>query len=387
MAEDAPRLQVAGALRLRSGLYIAAGLLGLGGVLLFAAAPDPEQTAQGGRQATLRQVSTQRIEPVAVRVLAEFSGVVEARRSVALFAETRGPVLEVGAEELDRVADGQLLLRVDPLEAEVAVERARADVARSQSELALARSELERQRSLRKRGVASDADLEAAENTRKVADAVLRQARAELERAEDDRAKKTISAAFDGVLRSFDVEEGEFVQAGQQIGELLDLSTARVTLGVSDREVVAVRPGQVAELRVEAYPGEEFRGRVLRVGRAFDRETRKFPVELELPNPRGRLLPGMVGTASIDLGEPVPRLLIPREAAVDEFGLRFVWVLEENGDGLAVHRRRVLVRGIPFRPAEFEVVDGLRAGEEIALTSVRQLLEGEGVVRSTASDR
>ena len=387
MAEDAPRLQVAGALRLRSGLYIAAGLLGLGGVLLFAAAPDPEQTAQGGRQATLRQVSTQRIEPVAVRVLAEFSGVVEARRSVALFAETRGPVLEVGAEELDRVADGQLLLRVDPLEAEVAVERARADVARSQSELALARSELERQRSLRKRGVASDADLEAAENTRKVADAVLRQARAELERAEDDRAKKTISAAFDGVLRSFDVEEGEFVQAGQQIGELLDLSTARVTLGVSDREVVAVRPGQVAELRVEAYPGEEFRGRVLRVGRAFDRETRKFPVELELPNPRGRLLPGMVGTASIDLGEPVPRLVIPREAAVDEFGLRFVWVLEENGDGLAVHRRRVLVRGIPFRPAEFEVVDGLRAGEEIALTSVRQLLEGEGVVRSTASDR
>jgi len=387
MAEDAPRLQVAGALRLRSGLYIAAGLLGLGGVLLFAAAPDPEQTAQGGRQATLRQVSTQRIEPVAVRVLAEFSGVVEARRSVALFAETRGPVLEVGAEELDRVADGQLLLRVDPLEAEVAVERARADVARSQSELALARSELERQRSLRKRGVASDADLEAAENTRKVADAVLRQARAELERAEDDRAKKTISAAFDGVLRSFDVEEGEFVQPGQQIGELLDLSTARVTLGVSDREVVAVRPGQVAELRVEAYPGEEFRGRVLRVGRAFDRETRKFPVELELPNPRGRLLPGMVGTASIDLGEPVPRLLIPREAAVDEFGLRFVWVLEENGDGLAVHRRRVLVRGIPFRPAEFEVVDGLRAGEEIALTSVRQLLEGEGVVRSTASDR
>jgi membrane fusion protein (multidrug efflux system) len=387
MIEGVSRLQEVGASRLRMGLWAAAGVLLLGGVALFAAAPDSEESAALGSAAALRSVATQRIEPAQVRAVAELSGVVDARRSVRLFAETRGPVLEVGAEELDRVVEGQLLMRVDPLEAEVAVERARADVARSESELALAGSELERQRSLRKRGVSSDADLEATENARKVAVAVLRQARAELERVGDDLGKKTVVAAFDGVLRRFAVEVGEYVQPGQEIGELLDLSTARMALGVSDREVVAVREGQPIELRVEAFPGESFQGQVLRVGRAFDRETRKFPVEVEVPNPGGRLLPGMVGTAVLDLGEPTALLVIPRESAVDEFGLRFVWVIEENGQGLAAHRRRVLVRGIPFRPGELEVVEGLAAGEEIAVTAVRQLLEGEQVSRSEPASR
>jgi membrane fusion protein (multidrug efflux system) len=370
-----------GAGRLRAVLLATAALLAAGGVALFAAAPEPADVAPEGEAALLRRVESQRVEAVPVRARAEVAGVVAARRSVRLFAETRGPVLEVGAEELDRVADGQLLVRIDPLEAEVAVERARADVARSESELALAGSELERQRSLRQRGVSSDADLEAAENARKVAEAVLRQARAELKQARDDLAKKTIAAPFAGVLRSFQIEAGEYVQPGQEIGELLDLATARATIGVSDREVVAVRPGQPAQLRVEAFPGEIFRGQVQRVGGAFDRATRKFPVEVEVPNPGGRLLPGMVGSVVLELGEPAPRLVIPRESAVDEFGLRFVWVLEPDGDGLVAHRRRVLVRGIPFQPRDFEVVDGLAAGEEIALTGLRQLREGERVMR------
>jgi membrane fusion protein (multidrug efflux system) len=376
-----------GASRLRTVLLATAGLLGAGGLALFAAAPEPADVAPEGEAAVLRRVETQRVEPVPLRARAEVAGVVDARRSVRLFAETRGPVLEVGAEELDRVAEGQLLVRIDPLEAEVAVERARADVARSESELALAGSELERQRSLRQRGVSSDADLEAAENARKVAAAVLRQARAELKQAEDDLDKKAIAAPFAGVLRSFQVEAGEYVQPGQEIGELLDLSTARATIGVSDREVVAVRAGQAAELRVEAFPGEVFRGQVQRVGGAFDRATRKFPVEVEVPNPGGRLLPGMVGSVALELGEPEPRLVIPRESAVDEFGLRFVWVLEPDGGRLVAHRRRVLVRGIPFQPRDFEVVEGLSEGEEIALTALRQLREGENVARSGDAPR
>lgn len=373
--------------RLRIGLFAAAGLLLLGGLALFAGAPDPEGVAPVGTGEVLRAIDTHRVDAVPLRARAELSGVVEARRSVRLFAETRGPVLEVGAEKLDRVAEGQLLVRIDPLEAEVAVERARADVARSESELSLADAELERQRSLRKRGVSSDSDLDSAENARKVAAAVLRQARAELKQARDDMANKTVEAPFAGVLRSFQVEAGEYVQPGQEIGELLDLSTARASIGVSDREVVAVRAGQAAELRVEAFPGEVFSGQVLRVGGAVDGETRKFPVQIEVANPGARLLPGMVGSVALDLGEGEPRLLIPREAAVDEFGLRFVWRVEPNGNGLVAHRRRVRVRAIPFHPSEFEVVDGLEDGDEIAVTAVRQLREGESVRRSRSLPR
>jgi RND family efflux transporter MFP subunit len=368
------------------GVLVAASvLLVLGGAALFWSAPDPQRVAASVEAARGRAVRTQPVRALPVRARIERSGVLEARRSVDLYAETRGPVLEVGAEALDRVEPGQLLVALDPLEAEVAVERAAATLARSESELALARSNLERRRSLARQSVASDADLEDAENAEKVAVAVLRQSRAELERARDELARKTIAAPFAGVLREFDVEQGEYVSEGQRLGELLDLSTARVRIGLSDREVVSVRPGAPAELRVEAYAGEVVSGEILRVGAAADPVNKKFPVEIEVPNAEGRLLPGMVASVALSFEDPAPRIVVPREATVDEFGLRAVWVIEADGDGLVARRRRIAVRPLPFRPGEFEVTSGLREGEEIAVSATRQLREGDRVVRQGGS--
>ncbi|NNL67080.1 MAG: efflux RND transporter periplasmic adaptor subunit, partial [Myxococcales bacterium] len=238
-----------------------------------------------------------------------------------------------------------------------------------------------RRTGLAERGVASDADLDDARNGARVASAALREARAELTQAQDDLAKKIILAPFSGVLRSFDVEVGEYTRDGDRLGELLDLSAARVKLGLSDREVVAVSPGQPVVARVDARPGETFAGEVLRVGAASDPETRKFPVEVELPNPEGRLLPGMVATVELVLGAAQQRTLIPAEAAVDEFGLRFVWVIETTETGQRVaRRRRIGVRAVPFQPDRVEVLSGLSEGEEIALTATRQLTEGERVL-------
>ena len=72
--------------------------------------------------------------------------------------------------------------------------------------------------------------------------------------------------------------------------------TARTSIGLSDQEVVAVRAGQGAQVSVAAYPDREFKGRILRVGAASDPSHKKFPVEIEIPNPERRLLPGMLAT-------------------------------------------------------------------------------------------
>ena len=275
---------------------------------------------------------------------------------------------------------------------EAGVERPSASLGVCERDLARARSNLERGRSLAQRSVASAPYLADAENAEKFAAAALRQSRDELERARDDLQKKSIAAPFAGVLRSFRVEQGEYVREGQQLGELLDLETARVVIGLSDRQIVMVRSGQPVEVAVEAYPGESFAGSILRVGAASDPSSRKFPVELELPNPEGRLLPGMIATVAFDLGPERPGALIPREASVEEFGLRFVWVIEqeeqqEEGGALVARRRLVGVRAVPFRPAEFEVLSGVAEGEEIALTGMRQLREGERVRRDGTPTR
>ena len=364
---------------LRSVLIGSAVAFATGGLLLFSTAPEPERIGPVGADASLRSVATLRVERVPVRSGAEIASVLEARRSVNLFAETRGPVTVVGAEELDRVEQGRMLVKIDPLLAEVSVERAEAAVARTTSQLALARSNLERRRSLYDQGVASDAELDDAGNAERVAAAALREARAELVQARDDLTKKTLVAPFAGILRSFPVEVGEYVSDGQQLGELLDVAAVRSVIGLGDREVVAVRAGQGVDVRVEAYPEQSFRGSILRVGGATDPRTHKFPVEVEVPNPEGRLLPGMVVRVALQLGDGELRTVVPRDATLDEYGLRFVYVIEPESGGWVARRRRIAVRPLPFRPAEFEVVSGLAEGELVAVSGVRQLRDGERV--------
>ena len=373
--------------RLRKAFLLVAGLLFVGGFLLFRFAPEQAQIEPAGAKVALRPVDLHRVESAELRSHVEVAGVLEGRREATLFSETRGPVLELGAEELDRVEAGQMLLRIDPLQAEVAVERARAVLARRKSELALARSNLERRRVLAERGVASDADLDDALNAEKVAAAALRQNRAELRQALDDLANKTVVAPFTGVLRRFEVEKGEFVRDGQDLGELVDLSAARTTLGLSDRQVVVLSPGQDVEAHAPARPGETFAGSVLRVGAASDPETRKFPAEIELPNPDGRLLPGMAVTVGLELGAPGIRTAIPAEAMLDEFGLDFVWVVAPEDGVLVARRRRVSVRPLPFEPGRVEILSGLEPGEQIAVSATRQLRDGESVRRGGRTDR
>lgn len=371
---------MAGEARARSLRWVFLGVGGallLAALLLFGTAEQPiVEAAPGARPVAVAAV---RVDAAPLRLRARLAGVLEARRDVALFSETHGKALAIGAEELDRVKAGQVLVRVDPTLARVALERAEAAVERAESELELAQLNLERRRSLVERQVSSEADLDVAENAQRIAASALRDGRAMRDEARDQLAKKVISAPFDGVLRSFSVEVGEYVRDGQQLADLLDLSAVRMTVGVSDRQVVRVRPGADVEVEVEALPGERFAGRVLRVGSATDADTRKFPVEVEVENPDGRLLPGMVARVTLDLGDEREVLLVPRDATIDEFGLRFVYVLEPDGAGSVARRRRIQVRDVAFRPGVLQVDEGLAAGEMIATTGMRQLSDGASV--------
>jgi len=377
MTDPAPAAPTGGRARL---LFLsAAALLVLASLALFASAPQPERVAAAGADATAIPVRALEIRPRPIARSTRLSGVVEARRRVELFAETSGRVVELGAEELDLVTEDQLLAQVDPLLAEVAVERGLAAVARAESQLGLAASERKRFESLAGRDAASASRRDQAVSGHTVAAANLREARANLAEARDQLAKKTIRAPFAGVLQSFPVEKGELLRVGEKLAELLDLTEARIDLGVTDREIVELRAGAPAAVSLEAYPGEAFEGRILRVGAAADRVSRKFPVEIAVDNTAGRILPGMVARVTLGLGEPEPMRAIPRDAALDQFGVRFVYVIEPGDEGLVVRRRRVAVRDIPFRPEEIELVSGLEDGERIATSGIRELRDGAAV--------
>ncbi len=340
----------------------AAGLLG--GMLLQATAPDPEALAPAAAQAPL--VDTYRLEVVPFQPRTTIIGLLEPRREVEIFAETRGRVIEIGADEFDAVAQEQLLVRMKPLLAKVAVNRAEAAIARAKSQGILARATLKRAQGLAKVDVSSRSVLDEAENAARQARAARLEAEAALAEAKDRLGKATIKAPFAGVLRNFN-----------PIAELLDVSALRVRISLTDRQIVSVLPGTPASLEVDARPGEAFSGRVISVSGAADPLSRKFQLLVEVDNRAGRLLPGMVTRVDLTLGETRDVMTLPLDSVLDQFGLRYAFVIVGNPESdWEVVKRRIDTRPIPFRPTELEVVAGLAEGELVAVSSIRQLQDG-----------
>jgi membrane fusion protein (multidrug efflux system) len=359
-------------------LFVSATLLLLAGTFaLCVFSPEPERVAAAGAEATAVPVPALTVAAQPLERSSRFSGVVEPKRRVELLSESSGRVLRCGAEELETVEADQVLVEVDPLLAEVAVERAAAALARAESQLALARDERRRWETLATSDVASVSRRDQAVSNERVATANQREARANLAQARDELAKKTIRAPFRGVLQAFPVEVGETLRPGDRVAELLDIESARIVLGVSDREVVGMRAGSPVAVELEAWPGERFPGTVARVASAADVASLKFPVEIELPNPERRILPGMVARVTLALADERPLRVVPREAVVESFGVRFVYVLAEEEEGDWVARRRpVELRELAFRPELFELVDGVADGERVAAGGTRELRDG-----------
>ncbi len=323
------------------------------------------------------EVEALRVGRAESRLTARLRGVLRGVRSVELAAEVAGRVLAVPAEEHAPVAAGDVLVRLDPVLLEAAGAGAEASLLRARAVHRLARLQLDRQRDLVARQVASAAELDRAESEERSSRAGAAEARASLDDAVARLDKTRIVAPFDAIVNWLDLEPGAYVQTGARVAELIDISAIEVEVGVSDRQVVILRPGDAAMLEVDVFPGEQFVGSIARIGRAADSRTQQYPVEVQVPNPGERLLPGMVGRVSLAAGEPRSVMLLPRRAAQREFELDYVFVLEPQDGAATVARRRVQTRPVPFRPDLLEVVSGLEEGDWVAISNLRELATGQ----------
>jgi membrane fusion protein (multidrug efflux system) len=379
-------------------VFALAAIALLGGMLMFWTSPDA--VARRERDEAVRATGGEAAGPapdvvaptapmlaveshLAVRevgsITAEISAVLAPIRSVVVAAEVAGQVVAVNAEEHEAVEAGAVLIEIERTFLEAAVERARAQLLRAKAAHGLAVTELERQRGLAERDVASEAQLDRATNQERASYGAMLDARAALSDARTRLEKTAITAPFAGIVNSLDLEPGAYLQPGQAVVELLDLSAIEVEFGVTDREVVALQVGDPVSLRVDVFPEEWFDGTIAQVGFAADERTRKYPIQARVPNPDGRLLASMLGTIRFSVGDSSPAIWIPSRALQREFELDYLFVLEGDSGAAVVRRRRVKTRPVPFRPDLIEVIEGLDNPERIAVSSVRELREGQRV--------
>ncbi len=324
-------------------------------------------------EAVKRMTRSDRLEAPGVLALDE-------ARTARIGSLVEGVVIAVKAEVGDRVAAGQRLAHLNSQvihEAWADYRKAVAERRRRETELAYAAASAERAGRLLAARAISVQERQRAEADRVAAAEELDRAKTEVRRSEEALEHLGITSGEDpsgergeeipvktplaGVVLERKVTTGTAVTPGTPLFVVSDLSSLWALAEIDETKLPLVRAGETAEIRVAAWPGEVFRGRVAFVGDAVNPKTRRITVRCVVANPGGRLKPDMY--AAIAMGEAFSRpiLAVPARAVQEMEGKSVVFV--PGGPGRFL-RREVSV-GAEVA-GWVEVASGLKEGEPIA---------------------
>jgi RND family efflux transporter MFP subunit len=248
------------------------------------------------------------------------AGQAEAWRRTRLTAEVSGRVARVPVREADRVARGAVVLAIDPVDYALALEEAEARRARAEADY--------RERTLFDQGLDADvrAERERAARIRSGLDEVelaVRKARLDLERTR-------VRTPFAGRIASLNVVAGQLVRGGDELMTLVDLDPLRVQARVLEGELAHLAPGARARVRFSAFPDLDFAGVIETINPLVEEQTRTARVTVLVPNPDGRILPGMYARVELEARRIPDRVLVPR-AAILERDRRAMLFVHEDG--------------------------------------------------------
>ncbi|RPH63159.1 MAG: efflux RND transporter periplasmic adaptor subunit [Acidobacteria bacterium] len=306
-----------------------------------------------------------------------------------------GRLLSVTVRMGDRVTRGQTMARLEDSEiqeqvrqAEASFKVAEATVRQREADLRFSDTNLDRSRSLFERQLLSRQTLEDAESRQQASAAQLDLARAQLAqsqaRVEELRINLTntvVTSPVTGFVGSRTLDPGAWVTPNTAFISVVDISTVRLVANVVEKDLRRISAGLAAEVGVDAYPGEQFMGKVARVAPVLDPATRTAQIEVEIANPQGRLKPGMYANVRFTVDQRPKTLVVPTNAVVEWEGKRGVFV-PGDGDTATFHP---ITLGLQDQK-HTEVASGLAEGDRVITTGAASLREGDRIVLAGQSE-
>lgn len=291
------------------------------------------------------------------------SGSVTSDHRVSISSRISGYIRELSVREGDKVKQGQVLVRVDPVDARQALVQAKAD-------LADAKADVKRYEELLKEGAVTSQQADKARLRYKVAKSQVEQALNQLSYAE-------VRSPVNGVVVEKKLSQGDLAASGAAILTLEDPASLLVETYVSERYVSLIHEGDEVEVEVASLQ-KVYHGAVRQVVQAADPVSHQFLVKVALPT-ADEIHPGMYAQAGFSVGSR-KALLIPANAVISRAGMNAVYLV----DGQSIARYRLLRLGV-VRGGRVEVLAGLNAGDTIAWNGQPALKSGMKVERTTES--
>lgn len=323
--------------------------------------------ARGGMPAT--PVVTQKVLPLQFANSVEAIGTARANESVDVMTRVTDTISRIAFQDAGHVEAGDILVELTDEEEAAALVEARAG-------LDAAIKQYARIQDLVANRTTSQARLDEALSERD-------RGKARVKALEAKMADRIIRAPFAGVLGLRQVSVGSLVRPGDLITTLDDISVIKLDFSVSERYLANLSSGQPIAARNVAWPDVEFVGEVHSVDSRIDPVTRAVMVRALVPNPDGRLRPGML--LSIELIMDSHQALgVPEGALVPIKDSVTVWVVETEPDGQSKAHKRDVVTGLRIK-GQVEILEGLSEDEMVIVEGVHNIRRTGQAVRLPGS--
>jgi RND family efflux transporter MFP subunit len=338
-------------------LSVSAGLGVLWAVWALVLHRDGPEGARSGQPAP---VEAAEIERGPITLWRTFSGELAPLAQFVVAPKVSGRVDRMPVNIADTVARGQVVAELDNDEYVQAVAQAQADLEVARANRSAARSafesadrEFKRTASLLKRGIASDSQFDASQQEQRARQAELQVAEAQVVKADSVLQSANIRLSYTQVTAGWSggndtrvvaeryVDEGQTVAANAPLLLIVELDPIVGVVFVTEKEYARLQPGQSITLTTDAYPGEQYSGRIDRIAPIFRQATRQARVEMRIDNPQQHLKPGMFIHATVVLAHVPEAVIVPEQALTLRDDRTGLFVISE--DGRSVHWRQVTV--------------------------------------------
>jgi membrane fusion protein, multidrug efflux system len=301
-------------------------------------------------------------------------GSIRPLQEAMLYAKVAGYLKSINVDKGDSVKAGATLAVLETPELS-------ADLARYRAENDAAKAEYERMQQAIKQApdLVMPVELDRAKGKYDVA-------KANLERTQTLLGFNKITAPFSGVITKRFVDVGAFIPAATSgsaaqtaaVLTLMNFNTVRVQVAVPEVEAPLVNKGQPTRLSVEGLPDRKFEGKITRFSYALDDSNKTMLVEIELPNPKLELRPGMYASVQLALQHHDNVMLIPTAALVMEKANAFTYTV--NG---ATAKKRAIKIG--FNDGKMvEVQEGISANDSVILVGKKTMSDGMAIQATEA---
>ncbi|TGV17645.1 efflux RND transporter periplasmic adaptor subunit, partial [Mesorhizobium sp. M00.F.Ca.ET.186.01.1.1] len=206
-----------------------------------------------------------------------------------------------------------------------------------------------------------------ADKNGRVTKANVQQGQAEVNIARNALDNTLIKATVDGIVTEIFVQEGDTITLQKPVATIINLDPVIVKVNVSEKALPSLPKGTQLDLQVPSQ-GVKVKGSVSYVGLSASEQSRLFPVEIEVPNPKGTLLPGMKAEVSAKKGQA--GILVPTDAIVERNGKSVVYVVNETR--VAEQEISIALKGTEMTLIE----SGVKQGDKVVIKGQSQLKDG-----------